>query len=638
MARASANRSASLPADSRARVAAWMRAQGVEIDAPIWQFPLGKADYRPNRIVWARFLRGFPDESASTDLAGEVLRWVGACWLSGCGGECRRTRFGEARDRLRLVRRILQRLLPEHHTLETITPRTVQAVVQQMYLNGDGTSWATIHTLRACLGAIHDLYRLRRFLPSGFSVDPVPQAYIVSVMPRGRRTVPRTAPPEPVCLELIRQAIRLMDVPAQDLIRLRDKYIRSCERAKRMRFGEEKVVRLATRSLNGERFSTVAGERYPWTDLSPEDPRVICKLILALEGACAATLFFLSGPRISEVLRAGAGSLQYVRHSNGIEYPYFFVERSKLGTPDRAPLAGGRHRLNQPGRGWILGTAGVQALTVLHKLSRWPRLVSGINNYWLTVHGAWLWNSAHNKKPTISVSIPDALNLRLNTFAQLVELTQRTGWKGRLHSHMGRKACARFIAKRDRTALADLAVQFGHLNAYVTDSCYAQPDSEYRRLLEDELATEMADVAQDLAALDVKRTYTPMRTEELGEIKSRMTRFVGDLRSGLEVRQLLGAGVRLVPCDWGMCVYRPQTSACRGNRHGPSERRSPAVCQKCLNFVATAKHRPFWQRRVKDCRRTLAHRGLPEQTVQLVKLRLSEALEVLTPIAKDGGS
>ena len=32
---------------------------------------------------------------------------------------------------------------------------------------------------------------------------------------------------------------------------------------------------------------------------------------------------------------------------------------------------------------------------------------------------------------------------------------------------------------------------------------------------------------------------------------------------------------------------------------------------------------------------TLAHRGLPEQTVQRVKLRLAEAVEVLTSIAKD---
>jgi hypothetical protein len=537
-----------------------------------------------------------------------------------------------------MARRILIRLLPEHDNLETITPRTVQAVVHQMYLEEDGSCGVTTHTLRLCLEVIHDLYRLRHFLPSGFSIDPVPQNYIAQVMPRGRRTVPYNAPPEPVCLELIRQAIRLMGAPAEDVIRIRDKYIEACERAKRMRYGEAKVVRLGAVSLKGERFSTVPGEQQPWTNLDPEDPQVIRKLLFVIEGACAAALFFLSGPRISEVRRAGVGTLQYVRHSNGIRYPYFFAERSKQGTPDRPPFAGGQHRAARPGRGWILGPAGVQALSVLHKLSRWPRMVSGLNNYWLTVWGTWLWNSAHMKKPMISVILPDFLNVRLNAFADHAQLAQRTGWSGRLHSHLGRKACARFIAKRDRTALADLAVQFGHLNAYVTDSCYAQPDSEYRRLLEDELAHEMAGVAKDLAALNISRTYSPMSCDELGEIKGRMTRWVGDLRSVREVRQLLGAGVRLVPCDWGMCVYRQQTSACRGSQYGPSERRSPAVCQKCLNFVATTKHRPFWQRRVDDCRRTLAHRGLPEQTAQLVKLRLVEAREVLTSIAKDARS
>jgi hypothetical protein len=54
----------------------------------------------------------------------------------------------------------------------------------------------------------------------------------------------------------------------------------------------------------------------------------------------------------------------------------------------------------------ILGAAGVQALSVLHKLSRWPRIISGIDSYWLTVHGAWLWNSAHNKKPMGEASKP----------------------------------------------------------------------------------------------------------------------------------------------------------------------------------------------------------------------------------------
>lgn len=85
-----------------------------------------------------------------------------------------------------------------------------------------------------------------------------------------------------------------------------------------------------------------------------------------------------------------------------------------------------------------------------------------------------------------------------------------------------------------------------------------------------------------------------------------------------------------------MCIYRQETSLCEGTRDGPSaERRSPNVCRKCLNFVATAKHLPFWRRRVGDCQRVLSHRGLPEQTKVLVELRLAEAQDVVTKIRRE---
>jgi hypothetical protein len=44
------------------------------------------------------------------------------------------------------------------------------------------------------------------------------------------------------------------------------------------------------------------------------------------------------------------------------------------------------------------------------------------------------------------------------------------------------------------------------------------------------------------------------------------------------------------------------------------------------------KHLPFWRRRVGDCQRILSHRGLPEQTQQLVELRLTEAQSVMRTI------
>jgi hypothetical protein len=152
-------------------------------------------------------------------------------------------------------------------------------------------------------------------------------------------------------------------------------------------------------------------------------------------------------------------------------------------------------------------------------------------------------------------------------------------------------------------------------------------------LIDEELAGELSEVAAQLANLDVNHAFSNLSAEQIRTLRDRAASFVGEIRSSQDVRRMLGLGVKLVPCDWGMCVYREQTSACSGDRHGPSyERRAPSVCQKCVNFVATDKHRPFWQRRIEDCQDVLAMRDLPKQTMQLVELRLAEAKEVLDAI------
>jgi hypothetical protein len=98
---------------------------------------------------------------------------------------------------------------------------------------------------------------------------------------------------------------------------------------------------------------------------------------------------------------------------------------------------------------------------VLERLSREVRRVSRVDSYWAAIQCTALWSCTD--RTTVTAPAPPAINNRLNVFASMVGLAERTGWRGRLHSHMGRKASARFIAKRDRTALADLALQFGHL-------------------------------------------------------------------------------------------------------------------------------------------------------------------------------
>jgi hypothetical protein len=584
------------------------------------------------RIDWELFFCERTFRAHAHPSLAPTYKWLAACWLTGCGGDVRGYSIATVRGRLYAVRQALHSLQVDADSLSTLTPRQIQSAVCALYnVSEQAALTRASQTMRVTLEALHDLHRLRRFLPSALACDPFPPSFVRSLLARARPPDPWSAPAEPVCLELIRQAIRMIGTPADEVIRLREKYVLACEAAKRP-YGRniKRIVRHARASLLGERFSVLPGESDPWTHLSAETPVSVKLLVAALEGACAVILLFLSGPRVSELRRASAGSVRHIVHANGIAYPYFFAHRSKRGF-GRKGGAASKVRSSCIERGWILGDTGVRALDVLRRLSRIPRRLSRIDSYWLTVHSPGLWTLT--PKTPITIAPAGILNRHLNEFARLVRLSERTGWNGRLHSHMGRKACARFIAKRDRSALADLAIQFGHLSPYVTDACYGQPDSEYRRLIDEELSGQMQEVATELAGLDAPATYTNLDAAQLEVIRDRAVRFLGEMRSTLDVRRLLTAGVRLVPCDWGMCIYRQETSLCEGTRDGPSaDRRSPTVCRRCLNFVATAKHLPFWRRRVGDCQRALSHRGLPEQTKRLVEVRLAEAQDVVKTI------
>lgn len=615
--------------DGLTHIETWMQQHGIHVETSRWVYAPDHIGSEVSRVIdWAKMMEPLAACLEANPALMRTLQWLCACWLSGCGGEFQSLAFASVRTRLRVIRQMLVKLLAPGIALEEITPVRAQRALLDGFVGGHGRRLKA-RTLYTRMHILRDLYRLRAYLPSGLAVDPFPDSSHQSILSQGLRSTPWAAPPEPVCLELLRGAIRLLGTPADDVIRLHDRYISACESLNPRGYDRARVRRAARRMLAGEHFAVLRGEREPWTELSAADPGAIKRLTAAIEGACAVVLLFLSGPRVSELMRAGPGCLQYLRHGNGIAYPYFCADRSKQRI-SRSVL----HETRSGDRGWIVGPAGVRALKVLERLSRIPRRVSGIRSYWIAVKCSGLWTCTQRK--TLTAMTPQVINERLNACAALMGLEARTGWRGRLHSHMGRKACARFIAKRDRTALADLALQFGHLSAYVTDVAYARPDAEYRRLIEEELATEMQEAAAELAGLDVKRTFSQMERAQLVEIRDRAAHFAGEMRTGVEIRRMLGQGVRLVPCDWGMCVYRQETSLCGGNQYGPSaERRSPVLCRNCLNFVATAKYRDYWRRRVADCQRVLAHRGLPEQTATLVQARLSEAKEVLSSLSKE---
>jgi hypothetical protein len=506
---------------SRKRILDALQHLGIDFRASVWPSPADETDIR---IDWDLFFRERSFRAHAHPSLAPMYRWLASCWLTGCGGEVRRYSMATVRGRLYAVRQAFHSFKADAESLPTLTPRQVQSAVRALQRTKDPSAHPSSQTVRLTLDSVQDVYRLRRFLPSALSCDPFPPAFIRCALADTRPPDPWSAPPEPVCLELIRQAIRMIETPADEIIRLRERYVLACEAAKR-RHGRsiKRIVRDARAALSTERFSVLPGEAQPWTHLPATSPVSLKQLVAALEGACAVVLLFLSGPRVSELRRASTGCVRRIVHANGIAYPYFIAQRSKRGFGrTRSGTSPPRMGIE---RGWILGDAGVRALDVLRRLSRVTRRVSGIDSFWLTVHSPGLWTLV--PKTPITIAPSSILNRHLNEFARFVQLFQRTGWSGRLHSHMGRKAYARFIAKRDRTALADLAIQFGHLSAYVTDRCYAQPDVEYRRLVEEELSGQMQEVAAELAGLDAAGTYSNLDSTQLLEMRDRAARFMG---------------------------------------------------------------------------------------------------------------
>ena len=132
-----------------------------------------------------------------------------------------------------------------------------------------------------------------------------------------------------------------------------------------------------------------------------------------------------------------------------------------------------------------------------------------------------------------------------------------------------------------------------------------------------------------------------LSTPELGgragtEILAKRPQFRGvrmkdDLKT--YARMLVEAGLVLGVCEYGYCVFRVETSACRGNAAGPNPvHREPSTCARCKNFAVSAAHRPYWLEQIRRCEALLHEPALPTQTLKIVRERLEEARAMLRSI------
>lgn len=337
-------------------------------------------------------------------------------------------------------------------------------------------------------------------------------------------------------------------------------------------------------------------------------------MIALVTGAALLVVALLSVMRTSELRRLKVGCVE--RDAGGHSAPWVIKGRlSKSGRP----------------HGWVVVPEVKAAIRVLEEI--------GVNARRRTGTNCLLAASLLSRRPYISgrtsswktgVATSTAMVHRIREFA-IACRPDRAAEARLLSFRSTRRFLARFVARRDRSSLGLLALQYGHLDTQITDTYYVGNDPELARLLEKEAELEVAHAMNDLVS--ARSVYTKLPSEILEESKARMRGVLERASSEVGVLRMLGRGVVLGPCDWGYCFYRENRAICEGDTAGPNPaKRTPTSCVGCLNFTATPRHRSWWSRRIEDLENFCMLRNLPEQSRLLAEDRLKKAREVLAAI------
>jgi hypothetical protein len=598
---------------------------GINYDSMLWSIPRhgsrSEAD-KPVIFDWRRLQEGLSSCDEENLSLATTLKRLAGCLLSGIDGR----RFAASTVRTQIVwyKAFFLSLRERGHIrMSLMSASEARSCFEDSIFNVQSKSRNSESTVAQRIKYLNRLHQFKAYVGDGFETIPYPQNHrnrLSANLEPGRVW---EAPPEPVCLFLLKKSIDVLDLLAPDVTRMFLAYVEAVEIIKATGVTSRKRISEFAKAQVKKKSDDLEVEgRNLIGDLDPHKPQDLAVLKNHITTACFIIITYSCGPRVSEVRRATTTSVREIAHANGENYFYYYAARSKKRF---SSVSLSSDRDVEDDTPWILSPAAVKAIEALCALSGPARRRSGIDNLWLSTSGNCLWPFRDDGK--LMVLSSSAFNLRLNQFAKFIDLHKECEWHGRLHSHMGRKHLARFIAKRDRTGLGDLAMQYSHVSAYSVDLSYARPDSEFKRLVKDELRNEMEQIVQELT--ESKTVYTYSGAARQNPISS----FRGRLYTNKEIRTLLARGTILVPCQWGVCMYRQPTSACGGSKTEPNPaERTPDVCSSCSNFVAYDKHRKWWEDYRDDSKKYLSQGNISRQVRIILERRLADAEKILADI------
>lgn len=423
--------------------------------------------------------------------------------------------------------------------------------------------------------------------------------------------------PDAIAVPLLSSALRLIGPAADDIIALQSQAQAAYDAALASGLSPTKASFRVTDAITSFRFRVLPGEDTPWQPAPVTSTKTVRQLADRLYDACFVVIAWLVGARISEILGLHPGCIEYHVSDAGDER--FAYLAGRIYKTERGHH-GAAHR-------WMAPEPVVRAITVMEKLTEELRRRSGRRELFLITSSTGLIG------PAVEIDLPIVSTIirRLNMlFAPFIGLPLYEGKPWHLNTHQGRKTFARFVGKRDRTGLAALQAHLGHVTRVMTDRGYVGTDFQL-----DELIGRHAQ-EETRAALEEMLTASALGGKAGRTIAAR-SRFRGCTRDG-DVQAYVDflmaeTDLRLGVCDWGYCVYRPETSACFGGEAGPNPvLRTETTCSTCANFAVTPRHRSVWEARRARNLTLLEQPALDAGSRALADVRIAECDRVLAQL------
>lgn len=438
-------------------------------------------------------------------------------------------------------------------------------------------------------------------LPKDCKVRPI-EVYALK-SPKGSKNI--LFPDEKPLIRLLTRAASMVDGWLDDLLQLREDYISSLN---------EPVVDGSAgkvwRALVDGR-PKLQSDIFALTGLDISSKRNGARLVALIYNACFVLIAGLTGMRLSELLRLEVGCIVTVIHSDGLEYQYLKGVRAKK-----------KDARSKEGM-WLAPPLAIRAVQVLERL-RAPLKFANTNRLSVSYAVKGIWPLDVERAEVRSIH-ERSMVARINSLTTVGR--ERINWH--FTTHQLRRGFCRFVALRDKRGLLALAEQYGHVHWGTTDAGYVGTDFQLESLMEEEELEELT------RAMTGALEATGASGAGFERLRGSFDSLSGRVATEKKVRALIESGVIMVPCDWGYCVYRADLSACKGTEVAPNPLgRSPEVCAGCKNFGVDERHIEWWSDRLARGQEFARIKGVPWQSLVIVKKRVEVAGKVVEMISK----